>query len=237
MRRSRSKPQRPSKSEGGGEAGGFVMGAPIRDPDIGTVEQRVYALEQGFRDVRADIHAQKAEFSQQITGVKADFSQQLTGVATSLREAITSLSAKMDERSRPQWQLYVTFAGFLLTFTTVVGTLAYWPIRDDTNELKTAVARFEERAVTRAELADRRAVLEDRIKRIEADLNVAERSIVPRPEHEEKWRSFDREGAALQRQIDDMKKQFGDTFSLRDALLQMQRRLDAIEAERRAGRS
>ncbi|GLI23507.1 hypothetical protein GGQ86_002955 [Xanthobacter flavus] len=213
------------------------MPGHTREPDLGTVEQRVYALEQGFRDVRGDIAGQKADFHQQITGVKADFTQQLTGVATSLREAITGLSTKMDERSRPQWQLYVTFAGFLLTFTTVVGTLAYWPIRDDTNELKTAVLRFEERAVTRAELADRRATLEDRIKRIEGDLNAAEKSIVPRPEHEEKWRSFDRETAALQRQIDDLKKQFGDTFSLRDALLQMQRRIDAIESDRRGGRS
>lgn len=213
------------------------MPGPTREPDLGTVEQRVYALEQGFRDVRGDIAGQKADFHQQITGVKADFTQQLTGVATSLREAITGLSTKMDERSRPQWQLYVTFAGFLLTFTTVVGTLAYWPIRDDTNELKTAVVRFEERAVTRAELADRRAILEDRIKRIESDLSGAEKSIVPRPEHEEKWRSFDREAAALQRQIDDLKKQFGDTFSLRDALLQMQRRIDALESERRGGRT
>jgi len=211
-----------------------MAGAP-REPNIGTVEQRVYTLEQGFRDVRADIAAQKAEFSQQIIGVKAEFSHQLAGMAQSLQASLGSLSAKLDERSRPQWQLYVTFAGFLLTFTTVVGTLAYWPIRDDTNELKVAVRRFEDRAVTRSELTDRRAVLEDRIKRIEADIQAVEAGIVPRGEHQEKWRGIDQGISNLQRQIDDLKKQFGETFSLRDALLQMQRRIDALEAERRMG--
>jgi hypothetical protein len=38
----------------------------------------------------------------------------------------------------------------------------------------------------------------------------------------------------LQRQIDDQNKKFGDTFSLRDALQQMQRRIDQLETMRRS---
>jgi len=56
-------------------------------------------------------------------------------------------------------------------------------------------------------------------------------TVVPRDENEERWRSIDNRAADLRRQLGDLKKTFGGTFSLRDAPA-----ADA-EADRQSGES
>ena len=116
------------------------------------------------------------------------------------------------------------------------------------DRIEATLLRFDERFVTVKELETRLAataqrrddfqrLAEARFERVESDVAGIRKEIVPRAEHAEKWRGADGQRADQQRQIEEMKRVFGDTFSLRDALIQMQRRIDALEAGRPGPRS
>jgi hypothetical protein len=108
-----------------------------------------------------------------------------------------------------------------------VGALAYWPIRETQADLKAIAAKqsdmiagLGDKFVTIRELDGRSSRTTSEMARLNADITSLERVTVPSGEHEEKWGSHDQQVLGLQRQIDDQKKAFGDTFSLRDALQQ-----------------
>lgn len=185
--------------------------------NVGALEQRVYTLEQGIAGIANQINA----LSQQIT----------TG-------------------ARTNWPVLTGFATVLLAVVGLVGGLAYWPIREAQADAKVGLSEANKAIVettkTIAAMANQNAFqfnslgdkfvsireLEGRSGRAQADMvrlnsDIASQEISLR-------RSIEQGDANLQRQIDDQKKQFGDTFSLRDALLQMQRRIDQLEAARRS---
>lgn len=174
--------------------------------DIGALEQRVYGLEQGVAGISSQIGA---------------------------------LSSKLDERGRTQWGVLASIAGVVLTFVIALGGLAYWPIQAQQQDAKLVLARvveilqgLPERFVTIRELDARAGRTQSDLTRLAADLRQIENVTVPRGEHAERWRALEASDAALQKQVDDLKRQFGDTFSLRDALIQMQRRMDNLEERR-----
>lgn len=136
------------------------------------------------------------------------------------------LSTKIEERSRPQYPLLISIGIFGLAVLTSVGWLAYAPIREGQTDLKQALVEVSKAVgerVTIRELDGRAGRTRDEMARLNLDLNAQD--VATR-------RAITEGDANLQRQIDDQKKQFGDTFSLRDALLQMQRRMDQLEAAR-----
>ncbi len=190
--------------------------------NVGALEQRVYGLEQA-----------------------------IGGIA----QQIGALSQKIDAGSKTNWPVLTGFATVLLAVVGLVGGLAYWPIREGQSDLKVATLEISkamsagftevnktmasfakdtaERYVTVRELDARSTRTQTDISRILQDINALENVTVPRVEQQERARSIDAQIGAVQRQIDDLKKQFGDTFSLRDALQQMQREIDRLRQERR----
>lgn len=139
--------------------------------------------------------------------------------------AITSINAKLDERSRIQWPAWAVAVSVVIA----VGTLVYWPIKDQINDLHVG----QERNIT---------TLRDMQKDSYQHLVDLQKSVVPRGEHEEKWRSFDAQHAdlkaavatgdlSLQRQIDDLNRRMADTYNARDALLYDRQRIDALSVE------
>lgn len=69
----------------------------------------------------------------------------------------------------------------------------------------------------------------DRIRRLEEQVADITKLIVPRGEHEEKWRGQGSKDADQQRQIDAVTNNFRDLYSPKDALASMQRRIDDLE--------
>ncbi|MEP7457191.1 hypothetical protein [Phyllobacterium sp. SB3] len=59
----------------------------------------------------------------------------LGGLANETRNSISALSTTIAETNKPQWQAL----GVALTFCTLLGGLAYWPINTTTTDLKSAV--------------------------------------------------------------------------------------------------
>lgn len=61
------------------------------------------------------------------------------------------------------------------------------------------------------------------------DVKLIQNAIVPRGEHEERWRAQDQAIAGQQRQIDEIRQDLGSTYSLKDALTHMQSDIDKLK--------
>jgi hypothetical protein len=156
----------------------------------------------------------------------------LEQAVNNISQQLTSISQQITSGAKPNWSVLVSTAGFCLLFAGAIGGLAYAPIRENQTDLKAAlidvtkvIGSQGEKFVSIRELDGRSGRTRQEIERLNTDLNAQD--IAQR-------RAMEQGDANLQRQIDDQKKQFGDTFSLRDALLQMQRRIDQLEAARRS---
>lgn len=76
--------------------------------------------------------------------------------------------------------------------------------------------------------------IRDQAQRNSTDIEHINLNIVPRGEHQGHWDITAAEIANLQKQIDQQRNDFGSTYSLRDALADMQKRLDKLEGSREA---
>lgn len=138
--------------------------------------------------------------------------QSLVGLSKDLREGFAALnkqmqdqSARFDQERRPQWQAY----GVMLTGMVILGTLAYWPIREQQGRLESLIVKMDDQKVGRAEFN----VVQERGKESRIQIN----DDIKRGESE------------LQRQIDELKRQQGDTYSLRDAFLEAKQEIKEIK--------
>lgn len=79
-----------------------------------------------------------ASLSQQVTNLDGDY-RDLKGMVITLdRKLDTSMAAisqKLDDSRQPAWQAY----GVMLTAITIIGALAYWPVRENQTELRETI--------------------------------------------------------------------------------------------------
>jgi hypothetical protein len=194
---------------------------------LDVTNNRVSTLETSVRDLAS---------SQAQLGIR--LSAEISAVANGLSAKLEGLAGQFADRSKIPWPAL----GVMLTFITIVGGLVWYPVKDQQDTLRTAVLRIAENAVTKADLDYRlsvtgqrrdelQRVTEERFKRLDSDVRDIENGLVTRGEHQKWWSSQDQAVANVQRQIDDLKKAFGDTYSLRDGFMQVQRRLDMIESQ------
>lgn len=206
------------------------------------------------------LHERQASTANDLSQLAENTSRQIRDLATSTSQQIAGVSSQIEgikstitERSRVPWQAL----GVMLAALGLIGALVYWPIREGQTRVETAIDRMitnvegnvrraDDRFLTKAEYGslntaasqrrdDLNRLIEQRITRLEADTGSIEKGIVPRPEHEEKWRSADLRFADQQRQIDAIRTSFSDLYSPKDALKSMQARIDDLERRLRSG--
>jgi hypothetical protein len=85
------------------------------------------------------------------------------------------------------------------------------------------------RLANRQDNAAKFAEITARMANIEAQARQAADAVVPRGEHQERWRSQDAGQNALQRQIDELKTALGGIYGARDVILELRERLDRID--------
>jgi signal transduction histidine kinase len=187
-----------------------------QDAMTAQLGERVTNLGRRQTDLEAEM---RSGFKQMETGMAA--------IAHEMRTSVAALSTNIAERNKPQWQAL----GVALSFCTILGGLAYWPINSATGDLKMAVASINENMVTKSEMEWRtQRGAEDRKRSEEAIASLRE-SQVPRQELERVWQSDDQQKAALQKQIDELKSSQSSTYSARDLLLDMRERQDRLERQ------
>lgn len=206
-------------------------GSPAHERDdakLAALEQRVYGLERGVHDL-----------NQLFTGRIGEVSAQLAG-----------LSTKLDERSRTPWATIVSAMGVVLAIVIAGGQLAKAPVDDALARLErdyarvvqetTSAASFGEfkatyennRLVSRQDYDARFAKADASIAALELRAREAVAGVVPRGEHQERWRSQDAAVVSLQRQLDELKSAFGGVYGARDVIIDLRERLDRVERAR-----
>lgn len=196
--------------------------------NIGALQQRVFGLESGQQSIV----------------------QTLSSLQSRVEGLFSNLSAKIEERARPQWSLLVSIGGFALMFVVAVGSLAYWPVRENLARLETEqredrkaflaalqgvadrFASMGEKFVTIRELDARTVRGQADFARLTTDIRTVVNDLVPRAEHAERWRAVDQQFASYQRQIDDIKKFQADLVPAKEYLRNIDDRLRSVETRR-----
>jgi len=147
--------------------------------------------------------------------------QGLVGISKDVREGfaqsakqISELASRFEQDRRPQWQAY----GVMVTVVVVLGGLVYWPIREQSYRIEAAVVKMTDDKIGRAEFAATQEQSKETRAHINSDITRAD--------------------AYLQRQLDELKKQAADTYSMRDVLLELkqnQKELQGVAQRARAG--
>lgn len=152
------------------------------------------------------------------------------GVA-GLSSQISGLSQQISASGKTNWSVIIGFGGIALSFMVAIGGMAYWPIREAQGDLKLVLGKqtdilssMGEKFVSIREADARGARTRQDVERLNTDMTAMEVNL---------RRAIEQGDSNLQRQVDDQKKAFGDTFSLRDALMNMQRRIDYLETRSR----
>jgi hypothetical protein len=126
-----------------------------------------------------------------------------------LSTKIDGLFTQQAEQNKAPWPTLISAAGFILVLAGGYSTLQTAPIKAD-------IERLEKGTQTLSRDSS-------------AEFKEIRNMIVPRGEHEQRWANAAANTANIQRQLDDNAKAFGNTYSLRDALSDLNRRLDKME--------
>lgn len=153
--------------------------------------------------------------------------------------SIGSLSSEFRNSQRPQWQAI----GVALTFATVVGALAYWPIRENQSDFKSDLRSIADSAMSVSSFVDFKATYEnnrivsrteyiDKFNAVNSSIAKIADDQVPRKEMDRVWASQDRQFSDLQRQLDEIKASVANVYSPRDVIRDTLERIDRLERER-----
>lgn len=151
----------------------------------------------------------------------------LSALGAEMRNSTAALSTNMAERNKPQWQAL----GVALTFATVLGGLAYMPIRESTSDLKASVAIISERMVTQQEMEWRTARGQEDRARSETAINDLRNSQVPRLELDRVFMGYDQRFGDVQRQVDELKQAQGGIYGARDIIMDLKENQQRLERE------
>lgn len=162
--------------------------------------------------------------------------QRVYGVEQSLQaisQQIGALGSKIDDRARTPWATLASFAGVMVIVLGAFGTVIYRPIDLEQTRLRADLNEVAKSSVARSELAIVTKYMDRDFAALTAQVKANNESIVPRGEHQEKWAGQSQITANIQRQLDDFRRDFGSTYSLRDAFQNVQRKVDDLEKELR----
>jgi hypothetical protein len=71
--------------------------------------------------------------------------------------------------------------------------------------------------------------LQSTLSGLQTQVITIDQGIVPRGEHQERWRAQEASVANVQREVDQMRDDFGSSFSLNDTLKALMERVDRLE--------
>lgn len=137
---------------------------------------------------------------------------------------VHALHIKLDNLQKPkdpQYGIWMGAASLIITLMVGYFSVSVGPIKDaiSKNDADTRVSI--EKIDTNSRLA-RREITED-LKEIRT-------AIVPRGEHEQRWRSFETQVVTLNNRIDEVRKTQAELYSPKDAFKDLQKQIDDIRS-------
>lgn len=196
--------------------------------ELGVLRTRMSGVERTLQDISGAVQALAGKFDK-----KSEIPWQALGVILAFGGLIGgALYFPIRETTSDLKQASITVNGTINTLA-----LAMHKGNSDLSErANNAIFNLSEKVskefVTVRELDARTVRSQTDLSRLREDVKTLDMQQVPRVEQAERFRSFELQFANLQRQLDDIKKAFGDTYSLRDALQEMKREMDRLREKR-----
>jgi len=173
----------------------------------------------------------------------AGLKEGMTALTATVDKGFHALAADLKSRSSINW----TPISILVTVLGLIGSGFFAFLSSGQGRLEAMITKQElrsERYVPREDLDKRFEVItqrrddlqrlsDARVERIERDMDAMQKTVVPRGEHGEVWAGQRGKDEALQRQIDQVRKEVSDLNTPRDTVQGILRRLDELDRERR----
>lgn len=167
---------------------------------IATLGIRTQALEGRVNELSSSLNAVQTALSSEIRGISQ------------------ALGAKIDERSRQPWQLYVSVLIGIFSLYAYIDNSKIGPLKEKDQDLIAAVKEMG--SIIRTDMVPSRVHAreweqnDERMRRIDERIKFGEAATVDR--------------------IKRLEDQFGQTWSIRDAITTFQNRIDKLESALRA---
>lgn len=189
----------------------YTPGPSGMEMAVATLQERVQALSRDIQNFQNGTNDLDRKIERSYSELTTKFETTMAGISARFDTSIMSLNSKIDERSRIPWAAWAVAVSAIIA----LGGLAYWPITAKQDDFTKS-------------LSDLRQTIERTDDRL-----------VPRGEHEEKWRSFDAQqmdlkasisaaNVNLQRQIDEITRRASDIYTQRDAMQDDKLRIDRL---------
>ncbi len=109
------------------------------DVTVAQVRQQVIGLERGYGELRQELHA-----------VDQKMDRGFSAVDLKMAAGFSTITAKLDEKTTPQWQAY----GIMVSVLIAIGGALFYPIREQANKQDVQIERArEDNAKTARDLA------------------------------------------------------------------------------------
>ena len=105
-----------------------------RTADVASLRVEVDNLSDAVRSIRTDMHGLREAMS-----TRQDME--------SLSAQIQSIAQKQDTLGQPRYSLLISVVSVGIAILGMLGALAYWPIRQETGDLKAALITLSEKAL------------------------------------------------------------------------------------------
>jgi hypothetical protein len=128
------------------------------------------------------------------------------------------MTDKADDSFAGKWQNVISAGMFLTLIGGGFWALAYQPISKELDRLDSISKDY----ISRKEESEYRNRIDSNLLRIDNEIKLLKEAIVPRGEHVEKWRSNELVLESHQRQITDIRKDLGSSYSLGDKIKELQ---------------
>lgn len=149
----------------------------------------------------------------QVSELRSAMSAGQSALSTEIRNVTTTLTSKIDERSRQPWQLYVSVLIGIFSLYAYIDNSKIGPLKERDQDLIGAMKEIS--GIIRTEMVPARiharewAQNDERFQRFEERVKFSEGGIVDR--------------------VKRLEEQFGQTWSIRDAITTFQSRIDKLE--------
>jgi hypothetical protein len=158
--------------------------------------------------------AQYAALAQRVTGIE--------GTLTSISTQLGALATAVSERSQTPWSIIFSGAATSLVAISLVGGLIAWGLSTQTSNIVASLADFKQiysdnRTTSRVDMNAKWAEIDAQLARS-----------VPREEHQQIWLAQTNTDRDQQRQIDELKLQFGSVYGLRDIITDLKNNQEEI---------
>ena len=145
-----------------------------------------------------------------------------------IQSALAGLSNELRGSTKTQWPVIWSAAAVCVTVLSGLGIILLQPVKENIAEAKTQIVELGNSTVSRQEMDWRAKRGEEDRTRTDTAVADLRANTVGRAEWTERSRASDQQIADINRRVDELRSDFGATYTARDALIDLKRQIEDL---------